>query len=193
MFKTLRKHRTICTLAMLACAPALSAAETADSSKFGFAFEADLEYGGDDVATVNFTDGSSQHVKAGQGLTLALGGHYRAAESSPFSVRATVGYKFVTTAAENADIGIDRKVFEVLGNYRWPSNWWVGAGVTHHADIQFDGDGFGPNLDFDDATGFTLEAGWKWIALSYTGIDYTDEFGGDWDASSLGITLTSKF
>ncbi len=68
-----------------------------------------------------------------------------------------------------------------------------GAGVTHHVDIQFDGDGFVPNLDFDDATGFTLEAGWKWIALSYTGIDYTDEFGGDWDASSVGITLTSKF
>lgn len=190
----LRKHSAIYAVAMLACSPALVAAETTDSfKKFGFTFEADLEYGGDDIATVNFTDGSSQHVKTGQGLTLALGGHYRAAESSPFSVRATVGYKFVTTAAENADIGIDRKVVEVVGNYRWPSNWWVGAGLTHHAGIEFDGDGFGPDVDFDDATGFTVEAGWKWIALSYTGMDYTDEFGGDWDASSVGITLTTKF
>lgn len=188
-----KEYKVLSALALLAAAPALSAAESAEHAQFGFVFEADLEYGGDDIATVNFTDGSSQHVKTGQGLTLALGGHFRASESSPFSVRATAGYKFVTTAARDADIGIDRKVFEVLGNYRWPSNWWVGAGVTHHAGIEFNGDGFGPDVEFDDATGFTVEAGWKWIALSYTGMDYTDEFGGEWDASSIGVTLTSKF
>lgn len=193
MKETPRARHALCALAALLFAPALFAADTTGGAQLGFVFEADLEYGGDDIATVNFTDGSSQHVKAGQGLTLALGGHFRAAETSPFSVRATVGYKFVTTAAEDADIGIDRKVFEVLGNYRWPSNFWVGAGITRHAGISFDGDGFGPDVDFEDATGFTAEFGWKWLALSYTDIDYTDSFGTDWDASSVGLTLTTKF
>jgi hypothetical protein len=108
-------------------------------------------------------------------------------------VRATVGYKFVTTAATNADIGIDRMVFEILGNYRWPSNWWVGAGITHHTNVKFSGDGYGPDVKFDDATGPTVEVGWKWLALSYTNIEYKDEFGFKYDASSFGLTLTSKF
>jgi hypothetical protein len=183
------KMKQIVALASLL---ALSAG-AANAEGLGFTFEADLEYGGDDLATVNFTDGSSQHVKAGQGVTLALGGHYRASEASPYSVRATVGYKFVTTAAENADIGVERTVFEVVGNHLWPSGFWLGGGLTHHSGVRFKGDGFGPDVDFDDATGLTAEFGWKWIALSYTKIDYKDEFGGKWDGSSLGLTLTSKF
>ena len=163
------------------------------SEGLGFVFEADLEYGGDDIASVSFTDGSEQDIKAGQGLAVAMGAHYRTSKDSPFSVRGTVGYKYVTTAASNADIHISRTVFEVLGNYAWDNGWWVGAGITRHNNIKFDGDGFGPNARFDDATGPTAEIGWRWIALSYTQLDYTDEFGEDWDASSLGITLTTKF
>ncbi|HEU4653030.1 MAG TPA: hypothetical protein VFS47_03540 [Steroidobacteraceae bacterium] len=157
----------------------------------GFVFEGDLEYGGDRVATVSYEDGSTQDVRAGQGLSLAVGAHYRG--DSPFSIRGTVGYKYVTTAASNADINLSRVVFEVLGNYAWENGWWVGVGVTHHTNIHFKGDGFGPNIDFDDATGPTFELGWRWIALSYTKLDYTSEFGGTVDASSLGLTLVSKF
>jgi hypothetical protein len=164
-----------------------------DGARFGFALEADLEYGGDDFATVSFTDGSSQHIKTGQGVTLALGGHFKPSEGSPFGIRATVGYKFVTTAAQNADIGIERTVIEALGSYRLASDVWFAAGVTHHSGIEFDGDGFGPDLEFDDATGLTAEIGWKWIALSYTNMDYQDEFGGEWDASNLGLTLIAQF
>ncbi|MFL6551557.1 MAG: hypothetical protein ACJ8OJ_22915 [Povalibacter sp.] len=172
--------------------PALSHAADRHQG-LGFVFEADLEYGGDDIASVNFTDGSSQDIKAGQGISLAMGAHYRSSADSPFSVRGTVGYKYVTTAATNADISISRTVFEVLGNYAWDNGWWVGAGITRHNNIKFDGDGFGPNVRFDDATGPTVELGWRWIALSYTQLDYTDELGYEWDASSLGITLTTKF
>ena len=173
-------------------APSLSCAGDRQEG-LGFVLEADLEYGGDDIATVNFTDGSAQDIKAGQGLSVAMGAHYRSREDSPFSVRGTVGYKYVTTAASNADISISRVVFEVLGNYAWENGWWVGAGITRHSNIKFDGDGFGPDVTFDDATGPTVEIGWRWIALSYTQLDYADEFGDEWDASSLGLTLTTKF
>lgn len=178
----------LCSLLMLG---GLSQAH-ADNEGLGFTFEADLEYGGDDLATFEFDDGSTQDIKTGQGITLALGGHYRAAES-PFSVRGTVGYKYVTTKASNADISISRTVLEVVGNYLWDNGWWVGGGITHHSGIKFDADGFGPDVDFDDATGPTLEVGWRWIALTYTNLDYKDEFGGEWDASNFGLKLTSKF
>ena len=163
-----------------------------DNEGLGFAIEADLEYGGDDLATLEFTDGSSQDIKAGQGVTIALGGHYRAAES-PFSVRGTVGYKYVTTKASNADISVGRTVIEFVGNYLWDNGWWVGGGITHHSSIKFDADGYARNVNFDDATGPTLEVGWRWIALTYTDLDYKDPNGGKWDASSVGLKLTNKF
>lgn len=189
MIREVRPRAAIaCSLLMLCCMPSAYA----ENDGLGFVFEADLEYGGDDLGTVDFTDGSSQDIKAGQGVTLALGGHYRAHES-PFSVRGTVGYKYVTTKADNSDIYVGRTVIELAGNYLWPNGWWIGGGITHHSSIKFDADGFGPDVKFDDATGPTLEAGWRWIALSYTKLDYKDEFGGEWDASSVGLKFTSKF
>jgi len=184
------RSAVVCSLLMLGCAANAHADPL--SSGLGFVFEADLEYGGDDLATISFIDGSSQDIMAGQGLTLALGGHYRAV-GSPLSLRGTVGYKYVTTKATNADISVGRTVIEVVGNYLWPTDWWVGAGVTHHSSIKFDADGFGSDVSFDDATGPTVEVGWRWIALSYTQLEYQDRFGNDWDASSVGLTLTSKF
>lgn len=182
-----RGHRAIFSLLLMLFANACFAQDRG----LHFLFEGDLEYGGDRVATVSFTDGSTQDVRAGQGVSLALGAHYRG--DSPFSVRGTVGYKYVTTAASNADISMSRVVFEVLGNYAWPNGWWTGVGLTHHTNIKFKGDGFGPDVDFDDATGPTVELGWRWFALSYTNMKYKSEFGGDVDASSLGLTLVSKF
>lgn len=161
--------------------------------QLGFLAEGDIEYGGDDVVTVGFTDGSKQDIKAGQGGTIAVGGYFKPQESSPFSVRATVGYKFVTTAAKNADIRIDRMVYEVVGDYGWSNGWFAGAGLTAHSNIKFNADGFGPNLKFKDATGATAEVGWKWISLSYTSIEYKHEFGGKWDASNFGLALAWRF
>ena len=165
----------------------------ADGAKLGFLVEGAIEYGGDDIATVNFKDGSHQNIKAGQGGTIAAGGYFKPQESSPFSVRGTVGYKFVTTAASNADIRIDRIVYELVGNYEWPSGFRVGAGMTRHTGIKLNADGFGPNVKFADATGATAEFGWKWLSLSYTAIDYKDEFGDKWDAGSLGLALIWRF
>jgi hypothetical protein len=158
----------------------------------GFAAEVDFEYGGDNIATLEFEDGSGQHVKTGSGITVALGAHYRADES-PFSVRTTFGYKYQTTQASNADIDVGRFVIEAVGNYLFENDWWVGAGVTHHTGIKFDGDDFVDNIDFKDATGPTVEVGWRWFALSYTNLDYKGKFGGEADASSFGLTITSAF
>ncbi|HKE95444.1 MAG TPA: hypothetical protein VKB34_14115 [Povalibacter sp.] len=159
----------------------------------GFVIEADAEFGGDDIATIGFTDGSTQGVPAGQGLSVAMGAHYRSNPASPFSVRATAGYKYVTTKADNADIYLGRTVLEVVGNYSWDNGWWVGAGITRHSNIKFDADDLGMDARFDDATGPTFEIGWRWLALSYTQLDYTDEFGDTFDASSVGLTLISRF
>ncbi|HUP92415.1 MAG TPA: peptidoglycan-binding domain-containing protein [Solimonas sp.] len=159
----------------------------------GFVVEAAFEFGGDKVATVSFDDFSTQDVRAGQGVTLSIGGLYRSARNEGFTLRGTGGYKFVVTKADNADIKLDRVVAELVAGWLFPHGLWVGAGPVYHGNIKFDSGGFGADLDFEDAVGGTAEIGWRWIALSYTGIDYKDEFGGKYDAGNAGLMFSYAF
>lgn len=192
--------------AVLLMTSAAAYAQEAGDPRIGLVFGADLEFGGDDVATVTFQDGDTQDVTTGDGLTLAVGGYLRPIAALPFSVRATAGYKYAAPGDDDCrcgcdcdfdssldpDVELERWVFESVASYMWPSGLWVGAGVTHHARTELDGNGFVPNLAFDDATGPTFELGWKWLALSYTDLEYTDTLGGRWDSESYGLTFSIK-
>ena len=54
---------------------------------------------------------------------------------------------------------------------------------------KLDGDGWFQDIEFDDATGFTVEAGWKWIGLHVTTMDYSVD-GFDADAGNIGVRFT---
>jgi hypothetical protein len=173
---------------------AVPVAHAEDAGKRGgWILGADLDFGGDDVATVDFTDGSSQDIAAGQGVTVSAGGYFRPVESSPFVVRGSIGYKYVTTAADNADINMSRVVMQLMGDYNFNSDWWAGFGLVHHSGTELDGDGFFQDVSFDDATGFAAEFGWRWVGLHYTNIEYDSEFGGTVDASNVGIRFVAWF
>lgn len=159
----------------------------------GFLAQADADFGGDEVATVVFEDDSSQDLTAGQGLAVSLGGYFRPIESSPFELQASVGYKFSTTAASNSDMGMQRTLLQLEALYRWPNGFYLGGGVMHHMSPKLDGDGFFPNINFDDATGFNMEIGWKWIALHYSDLSYTSDQFEDVDASHIGARFTWRF
>jgi hypothetical protein len=158
----------------------------------GFVVQGDLEFGGDDVVTVIFTNGNTQKIKAGQGGTLSLGGHYRPA-GSHFDVAATVGYKFVTNASSNSKLNIHRMVYKLTGEYRFDNNWWLAAGPVIHSGTKLDGDGFVPDVKFKSSTGALVGVGWKWVGLNYTTMKYKGPFAGSVDASSIGVSFTGKF
>jgi hypothetical protein len=159
----------------------------------GFLAQMDMEFGGDKILTVDFEDGDSQDIRAGQGLALDVGGWFRPSETVPLEIAGTIGYKFVMTAAENADINLSRTVVKLNATYWFQNTWFVTAGLTHHMSPQLDGDGFFEDIEFDDATGFSAEVGWRWIALRYTNITYELPGFEDIDASSVGLTLTYRF
>jgi hypothetical protein len=159
----------------------------------GFLVQTDIEFGGDTVATVGFEDGDTQNVHAGQGLSLGIGGHVRPWERVPLEIAGIVGYKFVTTAASNADINLSRTVWKLDATYWFEKGWFVTAGLTHHSSPELDGDDFFEDIRFDDATGFSAEVGWRWIALRYTNIDYSLPGFEDIDASSVGLSFTWRF
>ena len=153
----------------------------------GFLVQVDADFGGDDLATVEFDDNSSQDVKAGQGLALSIGGYFRPVEDSAFDIEASVGYKYVTTKANNADIHVSRTLLQLDGYYRWPNGFYLGGGLMAHLDPKLSGDGFFEDVAFDTATGFNAEIGWRWISLHYANIKYSNEFVSDIDASHVGL------
>jgi hypothetical protein len=188
----MKKLKMGAILGLFALASAAQAAEpgTNPGARGGFLFQADVDYGGDDVATVYFEDDSSQDLKAGQGLGISLGGWFRPMADSSFEIQASLGYKFSTTAADNADIGMTRTLLQVEGLYRWPNGMYVGGGLMRHMSPKLDGDGFFPDVDFDDANGFNAEVGWRWISLHYTNITYKNDFVEDVDGSHFGLRVT---
>jgi hypothetical protein len=155
----------------------------------GFALDLGFEFGGDDFLEVYFTNGGSQKLRAGQGGTLAVGGILRPSAASPLSLRGTVGFKFVTTAADNANIMFTRIPVELVGSYSFPNAVRVGAGVVHHANNKFNGDGFVDDATFSPATGFTAELGYKAFAVTYTALNYKVKGGDPFNGGSIGAQL----
>lgn len=123
---------------------------------------------------------------------MAFGFDYRPARMPQLGLRTTAGVKFTSNASSNADISFIRIPVEVVGSYYFARDWRVGAGLAYHTGVAFNGDGFVPDVDFDPATGATLELGWKAFALTYTAIEYAAN-GGSIDASSFGLSVSWVF
>lgn len=186
-------------IALLAATAAVgtSPAKAADYSSqprghLGAVLELDGDFGGDNIASVLFTDGSTEDIKAGQGIAGAVGLHYQLA-ALPLDIAVTAGYKYVTTRASNANIFLDRVEIKAVGAYELPGHWWVDAGPVWHAGTRLHGDGYLPDVSFDDAVGATVGLGWRWIGVAYTNIHYNSAITGSLDASNVGVTLAWKF
>ncbi|HVT36499.1 MAG TPA: hypothetical protein VHE37_13005, partial [Nevskiaceae bacterium] len=148
---------------------------------------------GDTLATVTFTDGSTDDVKAGQGLSIAAGVHMRPERNAHFDLRALVGYKYETTKADNADIHISRVTWELLPTYRFDGRWWASVGLAKHTGVKLTLGGFGPDVKLHSNVGPELQIGWSYFALTYTSLRYSDDFGDSAKANSFGIRFTSAF
>lgn len=184
-------------LVWLAILPVVAQAQTAPSTQaipsprpaIDLVGEFAVAYGGDPVAELYYTNGSTTTMSAGQGGTLAAGLGIRPSRTSPLRLRTTVGYKFVLNPSTNSNARLTRIPVEAVASYNVTPDVWLGGGYVLHTAIKLNGDGFMPDLAFDPAHGATVEAGWRWIAARYTQISYTDSFGGSYNASNVGVTL----
>jgi hypothetical protein len=164
---------------------------TGDPGHLGVVLEAAGEFGGDDLFKVYYRHGGSQTIRAGQGVTVDGGVHYRPV-SVPIDFAATVGYKFVRTAVYDSDLGVDRVVFKFTGTADLGSHFWVTAGPVWHTGVKLNGDGFIDDVDFDDAVGGLAGFGWRWLGVTYTYIKYK-AFDQTIDASNVGVGFSWKF
>lgn len=148
-----------------------------------------LELGGDEVAEILFVDGSSQSVNAGQGGSLFLGAQFQLPAVKSLLFRASAGFKYVTTKAENVNIRLTRVPFHFTGHYLITDDIHIGGGLAMHTGIKFKADGIGDDVAFDAASGPRIEAGWKGLALTYTNMKYNADNGNTYDASSFGLSF----
>lgn len=162
------------------------------SLKLKFLLGGALEFGGDSVAEIFFEDGSDQSVNAGQGGTIFAGGELFFNENQKFSLRATVGFKYLTTKATNYNITLTRIPIELSANFYTKNNLRFGIGFSSHQNIVFNSDGLIGKERFSGGFGPKFEFAWKMIGISYTIMNYKDSFNNSYSANAFGITISSS-
>ena len=148
-----------------------------------------VEFGGDEVAELVFTDGDSTTLTAGQGGTLALGMRVRPVAGVPVAAFGSVGVKFLFNPSENANIRLIRYPVEVGAHAAITLDVWAELAYTRHLDATLYGDDFFQDVEYSGTDGVTVAAGWRWIGLTGTWMTYTGDDGTEFDASTVGVTL----
>jgi hypothetical protein len=190
MKKQLYKIVFLALLSSLSNFSLATAQEIKNPIKLRMLLNGALELGGDPVATVAFTNGDSQKVNAGQGISVGVGGELSMFKKEQFRLRGTVGIKYVTTAAENAHIRLTRIPMILTANWMYQEDWRIGAGIVSHQAIRFNAGGLGNNFDLSSPAGLVVEVAYKGIGLSYTKLTYEDEFGIFYGANAIGLTFS---
>lgn len=168
----------------------LSAQEGPPPSASRVLLEGGLEFGGDELVNLTFTNGETQDMLAGQGGYLAFGGDIDP-PNSPFLFRGTIGIKYNTTAAENANINLVRYPINVLTYLQFGSGFRAGGGITKHLGTRLKGDGFVTDLKFKSSVGMRFEMGWRYFALSYTRVNYSPDLGTNISAANFGLSVST--
>jgi hypothetical protein len=158
-----------------------------------FLLEVGLEYGGDRLLEVLFTNGNTQTMRAGQGGFIALGGQLEFGKAKNLMFRTTIGIKYNTTAADNANIRFTRIPINVLAYWKINQDFRLGAGISTHQSVRLNGDGFFPNVNLKSNLGTRFEFGYRWVALTYTAIRYRDNFGESLSGGSIGLAFSLAF
>ena len=172
-------------VSMLNCLFMESVSSQDSNQKLTFSLGGGIDFGGDKVAEVYFTNGADQSVNAGQGGSILAALDY--AISKSFRIRTMAGYKYVTTAANNANIRLTRFPIQLSGMVNLDKKWWLSAGFATQQGIKFKGDGFLDDLNLTTKGGATFGLGYNTVFLSYTGMKYKDNLQYEYNASSFGL------
>jgi len=149
-----------------------------------------LEFGGDDVAKVLFTNGETQPVKAGQGVSISAGAQIQFPNVEKFLLRASVGYKYVTTQASNVNITLTRVPIQLTANLMVINKLRLSAGLVTHANVKFNSGGLGDDMTYKSNVGPVFEIAYGGVGISFTALKYKDTANKSYSANSFGFTIS---
>lgn len=175
---------------------------TTTVSAADFVLEGGLHFGGDRMAEVIFTTGSSDEIKAGELISFSLGAAFDL--STAVQSRLTFGIKIDEISATNGYISFARYPLDLVFLYR-VDRWGFGGGLTYHFNPSLDGSVIAADFkaDFENALGLLGEIDWYfsqggYLGLLYTVIDYKSVPTATTNAAtvngdSIGIILGGRF
>jgi hypothetical protein len=163
-------------------------------------FKMGYDFGGDEMVTVPFSDGSAKTIKANEGFYLG-GGVAFLNEERTWELDLTLAYKFKLINASNGDVTWSSVPFEALLFYRW-DYFRLGGGVAYHINPRLEGTGVASALDikFKDALGGIVQVDWLItenvaLGLRYTFLEYEAKapFTGTAKSDGAGVTFSWNF
>lgn len=185
------------SLLSISAIPAFVAAEETPLDRFGMSFSLDLMMGGEELAAIEFDDGSEESVKAGSGIGFGAGVSYQVDDH----IKAEARMSYLSDSASGdtptgSTITYDftRYPVDVMGFYQHGKHS-IGAGMTYHMSPTLSGEG--DSYDFDSALGTILEYRFFYsnkatINLKMVNIDY-DYKTVSFDGNSFGIGIAGHF
>lgn len=174
------------------CSNVISGQDNIKPISAGLLMEFGAEWGGDELITVQFTNGNEQTMHAGQGIHLAAGTELTFPKLEDLLVRISFGLKWSPTAADDANIAFTRLPLTISPFWKIKDDFRVGVGATAHLSPKFHGDGFVNDINFSSSIGPRFEFGYKWIAVTYTLMNYESMLDMV-DGNSFGVILSYSF
>lgn len=154
------------------------ASHAAEPKEIFLVLSGGLTYGGDNLATVHYSDGSSDKIKAGGLVQLGIGGEWHPA-NWPVSLRATANLQTMPSSGRSGSASFSRSPLELLGYYHINENWLLGAGVRRVSDAtykrDFENDPSSGTATFKPATGGIVEFGYKFSPRHQLVVRYVNE------------------
>jgi outer membrane protein W len=117
-----------------------------------------LTAGGTNIATVQYTDGSSSNISSGTGVQLMVGVDYFVTKD--VSLQASVGYLTSGADGSNGNASFDRYPVELLAYYSLNNKWRIGGGAQFISNPSLNGSGAGSQFSqsYKSTAGAIIEA-----------------------------------
>jgi len=160
-----------------------------------------LEFGGDILVDVTFSDGSKSNIEAGRGIYIS--GGFITPLSNFFEIQSTLGLKWTSTKqAKNGVVDWVRYPLEFLGFYHNKElNFRAGAGLVYQLANNLKGtdDASVLSMKFENSLGFVVAGEYyigaeknRSLGLRYTSISYKPQTSGypSVNGNSFGVSLT---
>lgn len=174
--------RALATASLVAVSGLLATAVPA-TAQWGGEARIQMGFGGDELASVEYSDGTQSDLTLGTYFSFLIGPSVQAWSSgaSSLELQAMLGWAGWATGPENTEdrLKLNRFPVELLAfyGYRFPNRDMmlrIGGGATYHIGGGVSGSGAldGYDLDIDNALGGTGEAGLA-FGIVTTGVRYT--------------------
>lgn len=158
-----------------------------------------LTFGGDNLATVEYTNGNTETLHAGGLVHLIAGVDL---QFTPMvSAQLNVGYHVDNTSGSNGDLRFDRVPVELLGHFAVSDRFRLGVGARFISSAKLSGSGVlgGTAAEFGSTTGSVVEG--EYFPLRSLGIKarYVSEkykssgVSGEIDGSHVGVYASYYF